>query len=186
MKDEEFICDSCHKKVNKLNYTARDHCPYCLYSKHVDINPGDRKNNCLGLLKPITIEKYKNTYNNTSKESLLFILKAIFRAVYIHSRIKESTEEGIETSSIPLALTNTSPPPPLSVSLSKWYIYYSWWTYSDKKQSPKVHILRYGSEEENLKTFTQLEITSCSFCFCNSAAAVLLSHFSCVWLCATP
>lgn len=62
MIDEEFICENCNKKVSKLNYTARDHCPYCLYSKHVDINPGDRKNSCQGLLKPIGIEKYKNTY----------------------------------------------------------------------------------------------------------------------------
>ena len=60
--DEEFICDNCHKKVNKLNYTARDHCPYCLYSKHLDIMPGDRQNTCKGLLKPIGIEKFKNTY----------------------------------------------------------------------------------------------------------------------------
>ena len=62
MIDEEFICDNCRKKVEKLNYTARDHCPYCLYSKHVDINPGDRSNLCRGLMKPIGIEKFKNTY----------------------------------------------------------------------------------------------------------------------------
>lgn len=62
MIDEEFICEKCGKKVNKLNYTARDHCPYCLYSKHVDINPGDRLNKCGGLLKPIDIEKFKNSY----------------------------------------------------------------------------------------------------------------------------
>lgn len=62
MIDEEFICDNCNKYVEKLNYTARDHCPNCLYSKHVDINPGDRLNKCQGLLKPISIEKYKNTY----------------------------------------------------------------------------------------------------------------------------
>jgi len=62
MIDEEFICENCKEKVEKLNYTARDHCPYCLYSKHVDINPGDRSNTCCGLLKPIGIEKYKNTY----------------------------------------------------------------------------------------------------------------------------
>ena len=62
MVDEEFICENCKKNVSKLNYSARDHCPFCLYSKHVDINPGDRMNDCLGLLKPIDIEKYKNTY----------------------------------------------------------------------------------------------------------------------------
>ena len=60
--DDEFICENCGKQVSKLNYTSRDHCPYCLYSKHVDINPGDRKNTCLGLLKPIYIEKFKDTY----------------------------------------------------------------------------------------------------------------------------
>lgn len=62
MRDEFFICDNCGNEVNKLNYTARDHCPKCLYSKHVDIMPGDRQNKCGGLMKPIAIEKYKNTY----------------------------------------------------------------------------------------------------------------------------
>ena len=62
MIDETFICEHCGKEVPKLEYSARDHCPYCLYSKHVDINPGDRANNCKGLLKPIDIEKFKNTY----------------------------------------------------------------------------------------------------------------------------
>lgn len=62
MLDEGFICEYCHKSVGRLNYSARDHCPFCLYSKHVDIFPGDRKNSCKGLLVPIDIEKYKNTY----------------------------------------------------------------------------------------------------------------------------
>lgn len=57
MIDEEFICDVCGKKISKLNYTARDHCNYCLSSKHVDINPGDRNSNCKGTLVPIDIEK---------------------------------------------------------------------------------------------------------------------------------
>ena len=62
MRDESFICENCGNEVEKLNYTARDHCPYCLYSKHVDITPGDRANECKGLLKPIGIEKFKDTY----------------------------------------------------------------------------------------------------------------------------
>ena len=37
--DEEFICENCGEKVEKLGYTCRNHCPHCLYSKHVDINP---------------------------------------------------------------------------------------------------------------------------------------------------
>lgn len=59
MIDESFSCEVCGKRVNKLNITARDHCPYCLSSKHVDINPGDRNANCGGILKPIDIEKSK-------------------------------------------------------------------------------------------------------------------------------
>ena len=62
MIDENFICEHCGKEVKKAEYTARDHCPYCLYSKHVDINPGDRENTCRGLLKPIGVEKFKDTY----------------------------------------------------------------------------------------------------------------------------
>ncbi len=60
--DESFICCNCNKKVEPLGYTSRDHCPYCLHSKHVDINPGDRLEECKGKLKPIDIEKYKDTF----------------------------------------------------------------------------------------------------------------------------
>ena len=62
MIDDNFICNNCGKNITKLNYTARDHCNYCPYSKHVDILPGDRKNTCQGMLKPIGIEKFKDTF----------------------------------------------------------------------------------------------------------------------------
>ncbi len=62
MIDESFKCDYCGKLVSKLSYTARDHCPYCLCSKHVDINPGDREETCHGKLVPIELEKFKDTY----------------------------------------------------------------------------------------------------------------------------
>lgn len=54
--DNFFVCEHCNKEVNPLNYTSRDHCPYCLYSKHVDINPGDRAEECKGLLVPVGME----------------------------------------------------------------------------------------------------------------------------------
>lgn len=54
--DEEFICENCGKKVEKLSYSCRNHCPTCLHSKHVDINPGDRAETCHGILEPIDIE----------------------------------------------------------------------------------------------------------------------------------
>ena len=54
--DEEFVCENCGKKVSKLGYSCRNHCPYCLYSKHVDVNPGDRAETCHGLLEPIGVD----------------------------------------------------------------------------------------------------------------------------------
>ena len=54
--DEEFICENCGNKVEKLGYTCRNHCPTCLHSKHVDVNPGDRQEKCHGLLEPIGLE----------------------------------------------------------------------------------------------------------------------------------
>lgn len=54
--DEEFVCENCGRKVQKLGYSCRNHCPYCLHSKHVDKNPGDRGEECKGLLEPVGAE----------------------------------------------------------------------------------------------------------------------------------
>lgn len=54
--DEAFVCENCGKQVTELGYSCRNHCPYCLYSKHIDINPGDRQEECHGLLEPIQVE----------------------------------------------------------------------------------------------------------------------------------
>lgn len=54
--DEAFICENCGSKIEPLGYTCRDHCNYCLHSKHVDINPGDREEECHGDLEPIRVE----------------------------------------------------------------------------------------------------------------------------------
>ena len=54
--DEPFVCEKCGFHVERLGYSCRDHCPNCLYSKHVDKNPGDRAEECNGLLEPIGIE----------------------------------------------------------------------------------------------------------------------------------
>ncbi len=59
MLDEAFTCLVCNNKVLPLNYTARDHCPNCLCSIHIDINPGDRMCECKGILRPVDIEKGK-------------------------------------------------------------------------------------------------------------------------------
>lgn len=51
--DEGFTCLACGKNVLPLGYTSRNHCPFCLSSLHIDVNPGDRANGCGGILRPI-------------------------------------------------------------------------------------------------------------------------------------
>ncbi len=57
---ENFICDNCKFRVYGDGYT--NHCPKCLHSKHVDINPGDRMADCGGLMEVIRIEKSGEDY----------------------------------------------------------------------------------------------------------------------------
>ena len=51
---ENFICAHCGTAVFGNGYT--NHCPKCLWSRHVDNNPGDRASECGGLMKPISVE----------------------------------------------------------------------------------------------------------------------------------
>lgn len=52
-KTEDFVCGHCGREVKGNGYT--NHCPFCLWSKHVDIDPGDRLAQCEGLMKPADI-----------------------------------------------------------------------------------------------------------------------------------
>ena len=53
--DSGFVCRNCGFEVEPLGTTSRDHCPRCLCSIHIDINPGDRANECLGTLRPVQV-----------------------------------------------------------------------------------------------------------------------------------
>ncbi len=64
-KKEDFVCEHCKTEVAGNGYT--NHCPNCLYSKHVDINPGDRAESCYGLMQPIAIEQKSRQYIITHK-----------------------------------------------------------------------------------------------------------------------
>jgi len=59
-KVEDFICEHCKAEVKGNGYT--NHCPKCLWSKHVDMNPGDRAEQCGGLMKPIKVVKEGKDY----------------------------------------------------------------------------------------------------------------------------
>ena len=54
------MCENCGVKVRGDGYT--NHCPHCLYSKHVDVNPGDRKSLCGGLMEPTAVEHKNGAY----------------------------------------------------------------------------------------------------------------------------
>jgi len=51
---ENFICGNCGENVKGNGYT--NHCPECLWCRHVDINPGDRAEKCGGMMEPINVE----------------------------------------------------------------------------------------------------------------------------------
>ena len=54
-----FICKNCGGEVLPLRSGSyRNHCPHCLFSRHVDVKPGDRKSQCGGLMQPVGL-KYK-------------------------------------------------------------------------------------------------------------------------------
>lgn len=52
---EDFTCLSCGQAVIGNGYT--NHCPKCLWSRHVDVDPGDRAEACRGMMCPVNIIK---------------------------------------------------------------------------------------------------------------------------------
>ena len=86
--DDSFVCLNCGEKVEKLGYTSRDHCPNCLVSLHIDINPGDRQNTCKGLLIPYDIE-----YNNNKG----YIINYRCEKCGILHRNKSSSDDNFQT-----------------------------------------------------------------------------------------
>ena len=50
---EDFTCGHCGETVTGDGYT--NHCPACMWSRHVDIDPGDRASECGGMMQPIQI-----------------------------------------------------------------------------------------------------------------------------------
>lgn len=61
-KTEDFTCEVCGTQVSGTGYT--NHCPYCLFSKHVDETvPGDRKSSCYGLMEPVGVEITHGEYS---------------------------------------------------------------------------------------------------------------------------
>ncbi|MGI9093144.1 MAG: RNHCP domain-containing protein [Mycobacteriales bacterium] len=57
MENAAFVCEHCATRVAPLaNGSYRNHCPACLWSKHVDRQPGDRAAACHGLMRPVGLD----------------------------------------------------------------------------------------------------------------------------------
>lgn len=54
---QSFRCVHCHEEVSTSapGTQHRNHCPLCLWSRHVDDEPGDRASDCLASMEPIAI-----------------------------------------------------------------------------------------------------------------------------------
>lgn len=59
---DAFTCKSCGWLVVSAGAGSehRNHCPNCLCSLHLDLEPGDRAADCGGLMEPITVWVRKN------------------------------------------------------------------------------------------------------------------------------
>lgn len=62
MYNDAFECSSCGFQTEKHpEGSARNHCPKCLCSLHVDSEfPGDRASECHGIMDAVDIDHHKN------------------------------------------------------------------------------------------------------------------------------
>ena len=60
--NDTFICKVCGRTITTSGAGSehRNHCPYCLASQHLDIEPGDREAGCGGVMEPIAVWVRKN------------------------------------------------------------------------------------------------------------------------------
>lgn len=60
---ESFTCGHCGQRIGPLPSGGRNrnHCPFCLYSRHVDAErSGDRASQCKGMMEPIGVFERPN------------------------------------------------------------------------------------------------------------------------------
>ncbi len=97
---KSFKCQNCGFLVEVDGYIGtknRNHCPVCLYSKHVDEKkPGDRKSSCGGLMEPIdiTFKKEKlDKYGNKKQGELMIVHRCKRCKKQINNRIAADDNE---------------------------------------------------------------------------------------------
>ena len=60
--EKGFVCEHCGRFVpgEAPGTHHRNHCPHCLWSRHVDIRPGDRRSGCRGDMEPMAVSVKRN------------------------------------------------------------------------------------------------------------------------------
>ena len=105
-----FTCRNrkCRKKVKPHGGgSCRNHCPYCLYSMHVDLAvPGDRLSECKGMMIPVGVE-----INKKKGARIMHVCeKCVYKA---HNRMApdDNWEKICELSRIPIEIEPEKPLP---------------------------------------------------------------------------
>mgnify|MGYP001134586908 CR=1 FL=1 len=80
----DFICKQCGYFVNAQiqisGVVNRNHCPYCLHSRHVDLyKPGDRLCACKALMAPVglTLKRSRDKYTPDNHGELMLVHRCI-------------------------------------------------------------------------------------------------------------
>jgi hypothetical protein len=78
--NDDFKCVHCRYHVsadsNLSGVINRNHCPYCLYSRHLDLHKaGDRLSACKGQMKPVglTVKNSHKKYGDEKQGELMLI-----------------------------------------------------------------------------------------------------------------
>lgn len=80
LKEKGFKCLNCERFVpvnQDMAAAHRNHCPFCLWSKHVDLKEaGDRKSSCLAGMEPIGLtfkKEVPDKYKPEEKGELMIV-----------------------------------------------------------------------------------------------------------------
>jgi len=97
--EKGFKCEHCRSFVSVTKFVGtahRNHCPFCLWSKHIDQKfAGDRKAACLGLMEPVGLtfkEEGKDKYGKIIQGELMVVSRCVLCYKFSINRIAADDE----------------------------------------------------------------------------------------------
>jgi hypothetical protein len=76
-----------------INGSYRNHCPACLWSKHLDLKPGDRASECGGLMQPEQIDRRRG-------KGLMIIHRCVRCGFARPNRVADDRAQGDDVSAL--------------------------------------------------------------------------------------